>query len=76
MQGYVLIKAHVGDIHAAVGILRRTNGVITAFPTLGPYDIVALVEADGMEQLGDLVTRQIHSINEVLETTTCIVLGD
>ena len=76
MQAYVLIKAHVGDIHAAVGILRRTKGVISASPTLGPYDIVALVEAEGMDELGDLVTRQIHAVNEVLETTTCIILSD
>ena len=76
MQAYVLIKAHIGDIHAAVGILHRTQGVLSAYPTLGPYDIVAQVEADGIDELGDLVTRQIHAINEILETTSCIILGN
>ena len=75
MQAYVLIKAHVGDIQPAIGILRRTNGVVSAAPTLGPYDIVALVEAGTFDELGDLVTRQIHAINEIIETTTCIIMN-
>ena len=75
MKAYVLITAHVGDIHAAVAILRRTKGVISAYPTLGPYDVVALVEADDLQGLGDLVVRQIHAINEIVETKTCIVLN-
>jgi hypothetical protein len=57
MQAYVLIKAHVGDIHAALGILRRTEGVVSACATFGPHDIIALVEARGLNELSDLVAR-------------------
>ena len=75
MQAYVLIKAHIGDIFPALGILRRTDGVLSAHATFGPYDIIALVEADGLDALSDLVARQIHGISEVFDTTTCILLG-
>jgi DNA-binding Lrp family transcriptional regulator len=75
VKAYVLITAHVGDINAAVSILRRTTGVISAYPTLGPYDIIALVEGDDLQALGDLIIRQIHAINEIVETTSCIVLN-
>ncbi|NIV28049.1 MAG: Lrp/AsnC family transcriptional regulator [Anaerolineae bacterium] len=75
MQAYVLIKTHVGDIHAALGILRRTEGVVSARATFGPHDIIALVEAGGLDELSDLVARQIHGISEIIDTMTCIVLG-
>ena len=74
MQAYVLIKTHVGDIHAALGILRRTEGV-SAYATFGRHDIVALVEAGGLDELSDLVARQIQGISEITDTMTCIVLG-
>lgn len=75
MQAYVLINAHIGDIFPALNILRRTKGVITAYATFGPYDVVALVEAEDLNELSDLVARQIHGISEISETTTCILLG-
>lgn len=75
IQAYVLIKTHVGDIHAALGILRRTDGVVSAQATFGPYDIIALVEADGLDGLSDLVARQIQGISEITDTMTCILLG-
>lgn len=75
MQAYVLIKTHIGDIYSALGILRRTAGVISAHAVFGPYDIIALVEAEGLDELGDLVARQITGIAEIAETTSCILLN-
>ncbi|MGD1996161.1 MAG: Lrp/AsnC ligand binding domain-containing protein [Anaerolineae bacterium] len=75
MRAYVLIKTHVGDIYPALGILHRTDGVLSAHATFGPYDIIALVEADGLEELSDLIARQLHGISEIIDTTTCILLG-
>jgi DNA-binding Lrp family transcriptional regulator len=75
MQAYVLIKTHVGDIHPALGILRRTEGVVSVHATFGPYDIIALVEAEGLDGLSDLVARQIQGISEITDTMTCILLG-
>ncbi|MEE8389553.1 MAG: Lrp/AsnC ligand binding domain-containing protein [Anaerolineae bacterium] len=57
MQAYVLIKTHVDDNYPALGILRRTDGVVSAYGTFGPYDIIALVEAKGLDELGRLVAR-------------------
>ncbi len=76
MQAYVMIKTHIGDIYPAVGILRRISNVISAQGTFGPYDIVALVEADNIDELSQLVSRRIQGISEILETTTCIVLSE
>lgn len=75
MQAYGLIKARIGDIYSALGILRRTSGVVSAQAIIGPYDIIALVEADGLDEIGDLVARQIASIAEIAETTSCILLN-
>jgi DNA-binding Lrp family transcriptional regulator len=76
MQAYILISAHIGDIYAALNILHRTPGVLSAHATFGPYDIIALVEAANLDDLSDLIARQIHGINEIVDTTTCVLLGN
>lgn len=76
MQAYILVKTRIGDIYPALGILRRTSGVVSAHAVFGPYDIVALVEAEGLDELSDLVARYIPGIPEIADTTTCILLGN
>ncbi len=76
MQAYVLIKTQIGDIYPALGILRRIEGVVSAQSTFGPYDIIAMVEAAGIDELSHLVARRIQGISEILETTTCIRLSE
>lgn len=73
MQAYVLIKANIGDIYPALGILRRTRGVISAEAVFGPHDIVALIEAEKLAELDNLVNRQIASMAEITDTTSCIL---
>jgi DNA-binding Lrp family transcriptional regulator len=41
----------------------------------GPYDSIAVVNAPDLTTVGDLVTSQIHVIDGIVRTITCLSMG-
>jgi uncharacterized protein with GYD domain len=70
-KAYVLIKAHVGDIPEVVRFLRRSEGVVSADMTFGPYDVVAVVEAEDICAVAEVVATTIQCTPGVVDTLTC-----
>jgi len=40
----------------------------------GPYDVVAVLEAQDINKISDIVTEEIHTLPGVVRTTTCFCL--
>ncbi len=74
MKAYVLITAHTGDVTAVVHQMKRIEGVINAHTTFGPYDAIAVVEADDIKKVSTIVHGHIHPIPGVLNTLTCLAV--
>jgi DNA-binding Lrp family transcriptional regulator len=74
MKAYILIKVRVGEIREVVKSLRRIDSVIEANMTFGPYDIVAILNADNVNDIGHLIASNIQPIPGVLETLTCLAV--
>ena len=72
MKAYILINIRTGEIREVVRQLRRVEGVREATMTFGPYDAVAVVEAENVDRLGSLLATGIQPIPGVLETLTCL----
>lgn len=73
MKAYVLVNIHPGSIDEVVRNMRRLPEVVEANATFGPYDAVAVIQADTIGQLGRLVNVRIQSIPGIVETLTCLV---
>ena len=69
-KAYVLIETAVGKTRDVLSALRQVDGVREADAVTGEYDIVAVVEADTLNSIGELVTGRIHSIGGIQRTTT------
>jgi DNA-binding Lrp family transcriptional regulator len=76
MKAYILIQIRTGEIRDVVKQLRRVDGVIEASMTFGPYDAVAVVEAEDVNQIGRITASGIQPIPGVLDTMTCLALED
>ena len=76
MKAYILMQIRVGSIPEVIGNLKRMDQVIEAHSILGPYDIIAIVEAKDTNQMGRLVNVDIQVIPGVLETLTCLIVED
>ena len=69
-KAYVLIETAVGKTKDVLDALRGIDGVREADAVTGEYDIVAVVEADSLNNIGELVTGSIHTIGGIQRTTT------
>lgn len=76
IKAYVLVQAEVGQSGPIAQALRQMPGVQSADEVTGPYEVVATVEAEDVNSLGSLITRQIQHIAGIARTVTCTVYGD
>ncbi len=74
MKAYVLIKISPGEIQDAVRSIRAKKNVLETSMTFGPYDAVPIVEADNLNELGNIISLSIQCIPGVLETLTCLAV--
>jgi DNA-binding Lrp family transcriptional regulator len=74
VSAYVLIQTEVGKAAQVASEVGRVDGVISADGVTGPYDVIALTEADSMDDLGRLVVSQVQLIDGITRTTTCPVV--
>ena len=74
VRAFVLIEVAVGKTREVVTALRKVNGVQSVEAVTGPYDIIAVVEKPDVNAVGDLVTRNVHSISGIARTVTCLTV--
>ncbi len=74
-KAYVLIRADVGKTSKLLETLKTIPGITTADLVAGPYDVIAVVEAGDASELGKKVLTQIHGLDGLNSTLTCIVVG-
>jgi DNA-binding Lrp family transcriptional regulator len=75
VSAYVLIQTEVGKAAGVATQLRGIAGVVVADDVTGPYDVIAQVEADSIDELGRLVVSRVQSIEGLTRTLTCPVVN-
>jgi DNA-binding Lrp family transcriptional regulator len=74
LSAYVLIETEVGKVAHVAQALGDLDGVEVAEDLAGPYDVIARVQAPGLDQLGRLVVSRIQVVDGVTRTLTCMVI--
>jgi DNA-binding Lrp family transcriptional regulator len=74
VSAYVLITIAIGKVKEVLEELTSMEGVVKADVVTGPYDAIALIEADDLSQLTKTIVQKIHYIDGVIDTTTAIVV--
>ena len=73
-KAFVLIETAVGRTREVVTALGRLEGVKSVDPVTGPYDVIAIIEGESLNEIGDLVTGKIHPIAGISRTVTCLAI--
>ncbi|MDD5702188.1 MAG: Lrp/AsnC ligand binding domain-containing protein [Dehalococcoidales bacterium] len=73
-KAFILIETAAGRNKEILNSIRQLKGVTSIDYVTGPYDIIAIIEADNLNEIGDLVTKEIHPISGIVRTTTCLSL--
>jgi DNA-binding Lrp family transcriptional regulator len=71
VTAFVLVTTSVGRTKQVLQGLRKIDGVKSADAVMGPYDVIAVVEADSLESIGKIITLHFHKVDGLERTTTC-----
>ncbi|MBE9482112.1 MAG: Lrp/AsnC ligand binding domain-containing protein [Chloroflexi bacterium] len=74
-KAFILIETAVGKTKEVTASLEQLAGVKTVDTVTGPYDIIAIIEGNNLNDIGDLVTGKIHPITGISRTVTCLALS-
>ncbi len=73
-KAFVLMETVVGRNKEVVAALRQLDGVKSVDTVTGPYDVIATVEGETFNDIGDLITAKIHPIAGISRMVTCLVM--
>ena len=72
---YIMIETNIGMVKDVANALRAVPGVGEVDVVIGPYDIIATISAPDMNGVSDLLASQVHKIEGVARTFTCMSLN-
>ena len=71
-KAFVLVETAMGRAKEVDAGFRHIEGVKSVDTVTGPYDVIAVVEAETLNELGDFVTEKIHTVAGISRTVTCL----
>ena len=75
-KAFVLIETVVGRNKDVVAALKQLEGGKSVDTVTGPYDVIATIEGETINVIGDLITAKIHPIAGISKTLSCLVMED
>jgi DNA-binding Lrp family transcriptional regulator len=75
-RAFVLINVESGFEDNVLKELRSVPGVEEAYFSYGVYDIITKIKAETMEQLKDMVTKNVRTLPRVRSTLTLIMMDE
>ena len=74
ISAFVFIDVTGNHTKSAYKTLTRIQGVKSLHAVTGPFDLIAQVEAETIEELNDIVLSRIRSVDGITKTSTALVL--
>ena len=72
-KAFVLIETVVGRNKEVVTAFKQLEGVKSVDTVTGPYDAIATIEGETLNDIGDLVTAKIHPTAGITRTVICLI---
>ena len=74
-RAYILIETAVGKTYDVSEALKNLPAMKKVDTVTGPFDIIAVAEADDLPGIGDLIANGMHSVPGIVKTVTCLSVG-
>lgn len=76
IKAFVLIVVDPASTSEVFEKLRSVEGISEVYQVMGPYDIVAVIDADNLTQVPALISRHIRAVEGIESTTTCVTFPE
>jgi DNA-binding Lrp family transcriptional regulator len=74
-KAYVLIEAQVGKTKQVVEAIRKLQGVVSVDAVTGPYDAIAIIQGETLNDIGELIVLKVHPVAGISRTVTCLAVA-
>ena len=74
VRAFVLIEIEVGKTKQVTEAIRGLKDVVSVDAVTGPYDAIAIIEGETLDEIGDVVTAKFHLIGGISRTVICIAV--
>ena len=75
VRAYILIEMAAGHARNLVDSREGQPGGGGVARVTGPYDVIAVLEAEDVEKISDTLSEMVHPREGVLRPTTCVSIG-
>ena len=75
-KAFILIETAMGRSKEVVTALKQIDGVKSVDTVTGPYDVIATVAGENLNDIGSLITAKIRPIAGISIAVPCLVLED
>ena len=76
MRAFVLITTEIGAMEQVLQDLKNIDDVIETHLLYGVYDIIAIVKANTMRQIKEVISWRIRRIDHILTSQTLIAMDE
>jgi len=73
-KAYVLITVGTGVEDNVLSDVKKIEGVKEVYVSYGAYDLIVKVVADSLDEMKEIVTHHLRTINNVKSTLTLTVI--
>ncbi len=74
-RAFLLIETAVGKTNGVVAAIKQLGGGINSVDSVtGPYDAIAVIEGEGLQEIGELITGKINSVAGISRVVTCLAI--
>ena len=70
----MLIEAQVGKTKEVVEAIRKLQGVVSVDAVTGPYDAIAIIQAETLNDIGKLIVAKVHPLTGISKTVSCLAV--
>jgi DNA-binding Lrp family transcriptional regulator len=71
-RAYILIETAVGKSNEVSATLKEMPMMKAVDTVTGPFDIIAIAEAEDLPSIGALISDGMHSVPGIVKTVTCL----
>ncbi len=74
VKAYVLMEIQGGKTKQVVEAIRKLQRVVSVDAVTGPYDAIAIIQGESLNDIGELIVSELHPVNGISRTVTCMAL--
>ena len=72
IKAYLLIETQTGKSNAVLEALKKLDQTVQADRVTGPYDIICVIETGSLDNIGNIIRDNIHTMDGVTRTMSCM----